>query len=603
MDAKRTTPGKAPQPNSDQVARNRLRFLTDESIQTDQVREEILTSWWRSKQSQIPATRVELPYFPDWERDTPLVHGAEPVLTRLATQLDRQPISLILTDATGVVVAQHTGDADLHRQLEHVYLVPGYSYGESFVGTNGIGTALEDGRPRHVFGHEHYAESLEGLACAAVPIRHPTSGEILGAVDLTCRSCDAGKLLIALARGTAEQIQQALLTNINMREFALFQAYLQACRHTTGIAMAFSNDLAMMNDRARRLLDAGDQSMLLQHARQAMAEREIATATIILPTGIRARLRCRRVSGLGSGDSAGGVLTAQLLEPDNDLAITPAQVPLYLPGLVGTTPAWQRCCQQADTHRQKGDWLILAGESGTGKHSLARAIHQRHHPTGQCRSINAADDEDTLAALRWYLFDDPVDTLIIRHLDRCRSETINAATALLRRPPTPPIPWVVLTMGPDLEAKSELAPLLTVFPHTVAVPPLRHHIADLDHLVPFLLNRLSRGNQLNCTPSALHLLMRANWPGNVSELYQVLKAVTRHRRSGMIRPADLPAKFRTASRRVLTPIEAAERDTIVQALQDAGGNKLQAAELLNVSRATIYRKIRDFGIVIPDQSR
>jgi hypothetical protein len=62
-----------------------------------------------------------------------------------------------------------------------------------------------------VFGHEHYAEHLEDLACAAVPVRHPISGKAAGAVNLTSWRKDAGRLLIALAQSTARQVTQGLL--------------------------------------------------------------------------------------------------------------------------------------------------------------------------------------------------------------------------------------------------------------------------------------------------------------------------------------------------------------------------------------------------------
>ena len=65
----------------------------------------------------------------------------------------------------------------------------------------------------HVFGHEHYAEHLEDLACAAVPIRHPISGQAVGAVNLTCWRKDADRLLIALAQSTAGQVTQGLLND------------------------------------------------------------------------------------------------------------------------------------------------------------------------------------------------------------------------------------------------------------------------------------------------------------------------------------------------------------------------------------------------------
>ncbi len=61
--------------------------------------------------------------------------------------------------------------------------------------------------------------------------------------------------------------------------------------------------------------------------------------------------------------------------------------------------------------------------------------------------------------------------------------------------------------------------------------------------------------------------------------------------------ADLPAECRATSRRSLTRLEALERDAIVDALGVHGGDKVAAAESLGMSRATIYRKIREFGIV------
>ena len=58
----------------------------------------------------------------------------------------------------------------------------------------------------------------------------------------------------------------------------------------------------------------------------------------------------------------------------------------------------------------------------------------------------------------------------------------------------------------------------------------------------------------------------------------------------------LPPECRSVTRRKLTQIEALERDAIVRSLQDNGGNKQEAARALVMSRATIYRKINDYGI-------
>src|SRR5690349_21929219 len=193
------------------LAQARERFLTAEPIEPGQVRDTILASWWRSRQWHVAADRIDLSYVRDPDLDTPLTRNALPVLQDLRENLEGQPISVILTDAHGVALSRLTADHDLERHLDSVQLAPGFSYAEEFVGTNGIGTALESGQAVHVFGHEHYAEHLEDLACAAVPIRHPISGKAVGAINLTSWHRDAGRLLIALAQSTARQVTQGLL--------------------------------------------------------------------------------------------------------------------------------------------------------------------------------------------------------------------------------------------------------------------------------------------------------------------------------------------------------------------------------------------------------
>ena len=144
-----------------------------------------------------------------------------------------------------------------------------------------------------------------------------------------------------------------------------------------------------------------------------------------------------------------------------------------------------------------------------------------------------------------------------------------------------------------------LAELLRVFPSTVELPPLRHHIEDMQELVPFFLAKLGQRGRLTCSPEAMQLLLRSNWPGNTEQLWQVMRRVVQHRRSGSIRPNDLPPECWTVSRRLLSPLESMERDAIVQSLLDYEGNKVKAAESLGMSRATIYRKIHEYGIVTP----
>ena len=297
------------------LAQTRERFLTGELIGPGQVRGAVLASWWRSRRWNVDAGHIDLSYVRDPDLDTLLTRNALPVLRNLRDNLQGQPISVMLTDARGVLLSRLTADRDFERHLDGVQLVPGFSYAEEFVGTNGIGTALESGQAAHVFGHEHYAEHLEDLACAAAPVRHPVSGKILGVVDLTCWRKDASALLIALARSTAGQITQALLNDSSAGEVELLQEYLRACRHAAGIVFALDNNMVMMSRYAGEVLGPGDQAAVLGHAAQALAAGHLGLVDVELPSGARAQMSCRPVRGEGQRRHAGGVTHVKLLEP------------------------------------------------------------------------------------------------------------------------------------------------------------------------------------------------------------------------------------------------------------------------------------------------
>jgi transcriptional regulator of acetoin/glycerol metabolism len=589
---------------SARLAKARERFLNAEPVGPKEVREPILASWRRSREWSVAADRIDLRYTRDPDPETALARNAEPVLRNLHEQLDGQPISIILTDANGLVLSRLTADHDLERHLDGVMLAPGFNYSEDLVGTNGIGTALEAGRPTHVFGHEHYAEHLEGLACAGVPIHHPITGKTVGVIDLTCWRKNADPLLVALVKNTADQITQSLLAGTSGREFSLLEEYVRACRRTGGIVLALGNDVVMMNDYARRILDPADQAALIGQAAEVLARRHAGAVTAELPTGLRARMYCRPVdSGTPFND---GIVHVKLLDSPPRPAATPGRpgvkAPMFLPGLVGSGVLWTRACREAETAYDSAEWLTLEGEAGVGKMALARAVHQRRNPAGRFHVLDAADatSADWLVTARSELLDGE-GMLVIRHVDALSTKQVHALSSALqeaRAARRHRILRVTVTLNRK-NARADLTKLLRYFPATVELPPLRHHIEDLQELVPFFLARLSQHGRVVCSPEAMQLLLRSSWPGNAEQLWQVLRKVVQRRRAGSIQPSDLPPECWTVSRRLLSPLESMERDAIVQSLLDCDGNKVKAAEALGMSRATIYRKIHEYGIVTP----
>jgi transcriptional regulator of acetoin/glycerol metabolism len=583
----------------DKLAEARDRFLAAQPVDQAAVRKPILASWWRSRQWNVAADHIDLSYLQDPDLETTLARTADPVLRHLHEQLDGQPISIILTDAAGMVLTRLTADHDLERALDGIKLAPGFSYAEERVGTNGIGTALESGGPAHVFGHEHYAESLERFGCAGVPIHDPVSGKTVGVIDLTCWRKNADPLLLSLVKSTADQITQALLAAGSSRDLHLLQEYVRACRRTGGIVLALGNDVVMLNDHARRVLDPGDQSALIGHAMEALTRQNPGAVTVDLPSGVTARMFCRRISG--DRPFADGVVHVKLVAPAAVAPEVPApRTSMYLPGLVGSGVLWLRACREAETLYESSDWMTLEGESGVGKLALARAVHQRRNPAAPFHVLDAESaGQEWLVRMRRELLDG-TGMLVIRHADALTARQMHALASALqeaRAAERQEELRVAVTLNRK-QAGADLTRLLRFFQGTVELPPLRHHIEDLHELVPFFLARLSQQGRLTCSPEAMQLLLRHNWPANTEQLWQVLKQVVQRRRAGVIMPRDLPPECWTVSRRLLSPLESIERDAIVQSLLDHDGNKVRAAEALGMSRATIYRKIHEYGIVI-----
>ncbi|MGY1672465.1 sigma-54-dependent Fis family transcriptional regulator [Geodermatophilus sp. SYSU D00710] len=584
------------------LVRARELFLADGPVPPGVVRTPILASWTRSRLWEVRPDRLELGLERDTGPDTPLRRAAEPVLRDIADLFATEPVSVILCDADGFVLSRRTGDSGLEQYLDRVWLAPGYSYGERVVGTNGIGTALEARGSAQVFGHEHYAEGLEVLACAGTLVRDPVSGRVLGVLDLTCWDRDAGPLLIATAATLARRIEKVLLDQSGRHEVAVLSDYLTACRRNRGPVLAIGADLLMMNDRARRQLDPADQAPLLAEAREALAAGRRHPLLVDLPSGRTAKLHCRPTPGASGAVS--GVVDVQLVGPAETVpARSRPRAPVVLPAAVGSSAAWRRCCEAVDRHLQAREWLVLEGEAGSGRETLARAAHQARTPAGRLRVLAAGDPGRDWAAEVAEELEGGVGTLVLSDVDRLTGEALADLVDVLhplRESTAASRPWVVATVAPPASNPGpELAELLACFPRTLEVPPLRRHVEDVTDLVPHLLGRLSRGTTVRCSPEVMRVFRHNRWPGNVDQLFAVLRQVVSRRRAGVVEPADLPAECWVTGKRVLTPLESLECDAIVQALLDAGGNKKEAARRLSMSRATIYRKIRDYGIVLP----
>ena len=134
---------------------------------------------------------------------------------------------------------------------------------------------------------------------------------------------------------------------------------------------------------------------------------------------------------------------------------------------------------------------------------------------------------------------------------------------------------------------------------TITVPPLRERLQDVPLLAQHFLEKLAAatgGPPKRLAPEALALLAAYQWPGNVRELEHVIERAVALASSEMLLADDFPPQLRAEPDRAppslptaRMTLEEVKRWYVTKVLEEAGGNKLRAAELLGIDRRTLYR--------------
>ncbi|HEV7432780.1 MAG TPA: helix-turn-helix domain-containing protein, partial [Steroidobacteraceae bacterium] len=534
-------------------------------------------------------------YVREPNRGSRLARAAAPVLQRITDDLAAQAVSVILTSTNGVVLERTAPEVSILKALDAISLAPGYSLAEEVAGTNGIGTTLETGRPAFIRGGEHYVTAFTAFACAGSPIRDPVTRRVIGAVNLSCLAVESDPLLLALATSAGRQIEDRMRVVARESETALLEAYLQQARRSTTGVLAMSGDLVVMNPYLRRILNGSDQSALLEHASDLLTSTLSGTALAVLPSGHIAKISASDRSTMRGGRTNAVFRVDLSTETSSKSPQIGRSAHIPIPGLAGRNNAWLRCCQQVRQCCRDRAWVMLEGEKGSGRARLAQAVGTDVKP-GRTVRVMRSETFTSAARLVAELAAESGGedfAVVIADVDDIDKDALEAITSMLAA--RAGRGWIAATRSSG-SPSALIKQLLPLFTHTVTVPALRHRIDDLEELVPLLLREITRGADVGLAPDAMSQLSRLPWPGNVSQLRRVLTETVARQRSGIISADKLPPECRSVTRRKLTQMEALERDAIVASLQDNGGNKQVAAHALGMSRATIYRKINDYGI-------
>ena len=262
-----------------------------------------------------------------------------------------------------------------------------------------------------------------------------------------------------------------------------------------------------------------------------------------------------------------------------------------LPELIGESPAMLKVKDTIYKLVETDANILITGESGTGKDLVARLL--RHYSPRRDDAFVTID----LGSIPEQLFESELFGYEKRHITRLGAvepisidvRLICATNANLRQ-----------LVGEGSFRQDLLYRINTI---EIAIPPLRERGEDIlmlaDHFQR-LYSRKYKKTIKGLSREAGSKLMKYPWPGNVRELQHVLERAVILNEGTVLRPDDFPLYTASYERKKeLDPdlnLEQAERKIIERALRQSNGNMSYAAELLGITRFSLYRKIEKFGL-------
>jgi DNA-binding NtrC family response regulator len=311
-----------------------------------------------------------------------------------------------------------------------------------------------------------------------------------------------------------------------------------------------------------------------------------------------------------------------------------------LENMIGESPGMLQVFETVRQVAASRTTVLITGETGTGKELIAQAIHNLSpRKNGPFVAVHAAALPGTLLESELFghekgaftgaverrtgrfemadsgtLFFDEVSELepalqvkLLRVLEERAFERVGASKTI-----EVDVRLVAATnrnlkkLVGEGKFRDDLFYRLSVV--TIHLPPLRERRDDVPLLVKAFLDEFNRENHKSVreiSPEAMNVLLAYDWPGNVRELRNAVEQMVVLARTERLTLRDVPTAVRGAADltkiSVVRPgvtmtVGEAEKQLIVQALKETDGNRTHAAQKIGISRRTLHRKLKQYGL-------
>ncbi len=615
------------------------------------IREEILDSWMNSKnlgvnpfQNRINEIITQHDLTERIERNEQLLSFALPQIASLADLLNDSKTMLSITDNNGTIL-HSSGEKMTLKKAEVLNIFDGGTWSEKSAGTNAVGVSLKTKKSAQVLFSEHFCEKNHEWYCAATPILAPFTNELLGVVNIAGSTDRVNEhkveLVISEAKNLAHSIVRPLFDHV-LRNNLFLTAAMEGVEDAVFVVdsrkvIVEKNEAARSHHSLQGIqtipnltgLEALIDSVL-QSGKKIMKEevcddeRKRKFICSIYPVTFQERHLGAVIFLKESFMHIQTKMEAQIPRR----SVNPQTTRYSFDHLIGSSPVFMDVVKKAKKAAMIESTLFLSGDTGTGKEMFAQAIHQasdrRDKPfvAINCGAIPQGLLESELSGYEPGAFtgakakgsagkfelanggtifldeigDMPLDLQV--HLLRILEERVVTRIGGVK---TIPIDVrVIAATHKDLteavakgEFREDLLYRLRVI--QLKIPALRERAFDIPEMVNFFIREMC--GQFGKRDVLIHTdtmqyLTQYSWPGNIRELKNVIQQALFNMNGNIVHPMDLPVEL-------LAEIESAsytEKERFIEALRREKGNVTNAAKMLGISRATMYRKIKQYQI-------
>ena len=517
---------------------------------------------------------------------------------------------------------------------------PGWLWSEKIGGTNSVGTCVVEQKVTSVFGRQHFFSQSTDTACAGAPV-FDASGTLWGVLSITTRNVQLELQTHILATHVVAQSAIRLSARMFRRTFAGLTIIEWRTPDGASCLIAVNADQRIegANRFARNALGVSE-GMEYSKSLWSVFERNANLRRTKIEGGaLELRgLKDRRILH-ASVTPAAGAATKIILgsKPARTPVSPPSSDLISLDDCAGSDPAMLQNVNILRKVRNAGLPTLLLGETGTGKDTLARAIHaDSDRAIKPFVAFNCAAVPESLIDSELFGYTAGTFTGASPGGNRGRILEANGGTLFLDEIGDMPLilqtrllrvleSREVVALGSGMAQKIDVMVIAATNQNLQArvsqglfredlyyrlagavidIPALRER-TDLRTIIDRILVRASDGDH-RLQPAALNALMEHSWPGNIRELTHVLRRGASLASDKLIALDDLmiqtaiqsgsknqKSTARTAD--TVTGYEAvsqAEAETVRLVLDRARGDVAAAAILFGVSRATFYRKMQ-----------